>query len=179
MKTSGKHALNPHEYRRISSVSTPRARASRCVAAPSSRCLPAGVPSDRSSSLGWEKHRQLCPRQRNRTILGLRPNETATLKSLGKQAQTFAIPPKQSYGVAPAPAKNKHAPGKWLPMKYSLYLRAESRKTSPHIGHACDNPDPGARAQLDHDRRASKTTRSNRMSAPLSAVIRARPGNSM
>ena len=88
-----------------------------------------------------QKHRQLSARQRHRAISDLRPNKSAALKTLGKQAQAFLAPPKQLYGVASAPAKDKDVTGKPLLMKNRLHLRAQTLKPSPHVGHTSNKPD--------------------------------------
>ena len=50
----------------------------------------------------FEQHRQLCRAQRDAPGLGLWPDESASLKTLGQQAHAVAIAPQQLDQIAPA-----------------------------------------------------------------------------
>src|SRR6266567_1146115 len=74
----------------------------------------------------FQKHRKLRTTQVNRSALGLRPDETAALQSLGEQAQTIAVPPQELYDIASATAKNEHMSGEGLLLQHSLHLATKS-----------------------------------------------------
>ena len=80
----------------------------------------------------------------------------AAFKTLGKQTQTFAIPPKQFYGVASASTKDENMSGERLLMQYRLYLRTQAGKPSAHICNTGGNPYLRSRAQLDRGRKLSR-----------------------
>ena len=127
----------------------------------------------------FQKHRKLSAAETHRSTIGLRPDESAALQSLGKEAQAISVPPKKFYDVASAPAKHEHMPGEWLLMQYVLYLRTQSIKAATQIRHSCRNPDLRSRRKLDHLRRLSRIERTRDGSAPRSTLINARPGSSM
>jgi len=117
--------------------------------------------------------------QRNGPALRLRPNEAATLQSLGKQAKPIAIEPQKFYLVAAASTKNKDVSREWLLVEHRLHLRAQPVEAAAHIRHASSKPGPRARAEFDHLRKLSRIKCNIVASAPLSTLIVARPGNSM
>jgi len=127
----------------------------------------------------FHQHRQLRPRQRNRSFFSLRPDESPALKPLRKQTQTVFIGPQNLDRVASAPAKNKDVSREWLLLEDHLHLRTQPRKAAPHIGHARRDPYACSCTQLDHRRKLSRIACSAARSAPCSTVIVARPGNSM
>src|SRR5664279_1798923 len=69
----------------------------------------------------FQKHRELCATEPHASTVRLRPDESTTLKALGKQAKTIAIPPQQFYDVASAPAKHEDVSGEWLLLKHGLH----------------------------------------------------------
>jgi len=70
-------------------------------------------------------------------------------------------------------------PGERLLLENGLHLRTQTIETTPHVGHAGGDPNPGSRAQFDHLRKLSRIDLNNAGSAPLSTLINALPGNSM
>jgi len=73
-----------------------------------------------------KQHRQLCPAQHHHTLLSPRPDESATLQALGKQAQPVAIPPQQLDEIAAAAAKAKHVTRERILPEYCLRLRRQA-----------------------------------------------------
>jgi hypothetical protein len=57
-----------------------------------------------------EQHRQLGPAQHRHPFLSPRPDESATLQTLGKQTQPVAIPPQQLDQIAAGPRKQNTWP---------------------------------------------------------------------
>lgn len=115
----------------------------------------------------------------NNSALGLRPDKASTLQALGEQTQTVAIPPQQLDGVASSSAEHEHVSGERLFVQYVLHLRTQSIESAAQIRHSCCNPDLGPDRKLDHWRRLSRIERNSDGSAPLSTLIRARPGSSI
>ena len=74
----------------------------------------------------FEQHRKLRTRQTNSSALDLRPDEPATLQSLGKQAQSVTIEPQKFNDVATAPPENKDMSGERLLLKHRLHLRTQT-----------------------------------------------------
>lgn len=112
-------------------------------------------------------------RQADSSFRSLRPDESASLKTLGKQAQAVSIEPEKLDHVASAPAKDEDVTGERLLLQHS---GPETHVSYPsHRG----DPDPPSRAKLDHLRRLSRIERNGAASAPHSTLIIARPGNSM
>ena len=109
----------------------------------------------------FEQHRKLRTRQTHGSFRSLRPDESASLQTLGKQAQAVAIEPEKLDHVASAPAKDKDMAGERLLLQHRLHLRTQAIETTPHIRHAGGNPDLRSRAKLDHLRKLSRIERNN------------------
>jgi len=138
----------------------------------------------RKSALGpapidaFQKHRQLSAAQRHRSAVCLGPHVTSAFQALRGQTKTIAIEPQQLHLVAAPAAKDKDVARIGLRVEHRLHLSAQTIKASPHIGHACSDPDPRPCAQIDHGRRLSNTARNNAASTPLSTRIFTSPDNS-
>src|ERR1700679_811100 len=127
----------------------------------------------------FQQHRQLRTRQTNGSFCSLRPDESSSFKTLGKQTQPVTIEPKNLHDVATASSENEDMTGERLLVENCLHLRAQTVETTTQVGHAGCKPDLGPCAQFNHLRRLSRIARSNTGSAPHSTLIIARPGNSM
>src|SRR5215472_7209299 len=127
----------------------------------------------------FQKHRKLGSTDVYHSALRLRPDEPTSLQTLRKKTKTIAVEPQALHDVAASAAKNKDMSGKWLLLENGLHLRAETVKATTHIGDAGRYPDLGSNRKLDHLRRLSSIDRNKDGSAPLSTLIKARPGNSM
>ena len=117
--------------------------------------------------------------QTNSSFGSLRPDESSSLQTLGKQTKTVAVEPQQLDDVAATSTKNEDVTGERLLLKHRLHLSTETLEASPHVGHAGGDPYPRSGAQFDHLCKLSRIERSNTGSAPLSTLIVALPGNSM
>lgn len=131
---------------------------------------------DSSPVDAFQQHRKLGATELNCSALGLRPDESSAFQSLGKQAQTIAIPPEELYDIASASAEQEHVSGEGLLLKHSLHLSTEAIEATAHVRHPGSNPDLRSGGELDHLRRLSNTARTRESSAPLSTLIIARPG---
>jgi hypothetical protein len=127
----------------------------------------------------FQKHRQLCATELHGATVGLRPDESATLQSLGKKAETIAIPPQQLYDVASPSAERENMAREWLLLERVLHLRAQPIEAATEIRHAGRNPDLRPGWRLDHLRRLSRINRTSEGSAPLSTLIVTRSSSSM
>jgi hypothetical protein len=58
----------------------------------------------------------------------LRPDESASLQTLGKQAKAVAVEPKNLYDVAAASSENEDVTGEGLLVEHRLHLRAQAVK---------------------------------------------------
>ena len=122
---------------------------------------------------------ELRTRQQDGSFRSLRPDESASLQTLGKQTKAVAIKPEKLDHVAPSSAKDKDMAGERLLLQHRLHLRTQAVETTPQVRHPGSDPDPRSRAKIDHLRRLSRTERNNAGSAPHSTLIIARPGISM
>ena len=127
----------------------------------------------------FQKHRQLRASQTNGAFGSLRPDESSSLQTLGKQTKAVAVEPQQLDDVTAASAENEDVTGERLLLKHRLHLRTETLEAAPHVGHAGGDPYPRSGAQLNHLCKLSRIDRSNTGSAPHSTLIVALPGNSM
>lgn len=92
----------------------------------------------------FQEHRQLCRREGNGAALRLRPHEAALLEALSEETKTIAIEPKTLHDVTMPAAEDKDMAGEGLQLEHRLHLSAQSMKSSPHVGDAGRDPDPGA-----------------------------------
>ena len=122
---SSKTRMNTGESR---SSLTPQPQASRSSPACANRCL-------REASRAAHDVRRTVPSR------SLRPDESASLQTLGKQTKTIAIPPQELDDVASAPAKHEDVSGERLLLKNGLHLRTQTIEATAHIGHAGGDPD--------------------------------------
>src|ERR1700730_17831330 len=106
-----------------------------------------------------EQHGQLGPAQHRHPFLSPRPDESATLQTLGKQTQHVAIPPHQLNEITAAAAKAEHMAAERILPEHRLRLRRQTVETLAHVGDAGRQPYPGARRQSVH-RSSSITCRS-------------------
>jgi hypothetical protein len=53
----------------------------------------------------------------------LRPDESSSFQTLGKQAQTITVPPQELYDIASAPAKHEEMPATLHPSRFCLSSR--------------------------------------------------------
>ena len=127
----------------------------------------------------FQKHRQLRASQTNGAFGSLRPDESSSLQTLGKQTKAVAVEPQQLDDVTAASTKNEDVTGERLLLKHRLHLRTETLEAAPHVGHAGGDPYPRSGAELDRLCKLSRIDRSNTGSAPHSALIVAPLGNSM
>jgi hypothetical protein len=165
-ETGGNHPQNPHEYRGIMTYY-------------SHRNLRRPGPLRPAPVDAFQQHRQLRTRQTNGPFCSLRPDESSSFKTLGKQTQPVTIEPENLHHVATASSENEDVTGERLLVEHRLHLRAQTVEATPHVGHAGCEPDLRPGAKFNHLRRLSRIERSNAGSAPLSTLIIARPGNSM
>lgn len=86
----------------------------------------------------------------NRAFAGLRPDEAATLQSLGEEAEAIPIPPKQFDQIATSTAKDEDVAGKGIRGEFLLNDTGQAIKTTAHVSHASGEPDPGVTRQTDH-----------------------------
>src|SRR5271168_3498129 len=127
----------------------------------------------------FQKHRELCTRQVDGSFRGLRPDESSSLQTLGKQTQAVSVPPQKLHDVASASTKNEDMSGERLLFENGLHLRAQAIESTAHVGHARGQPYLRPAAKFDHLRKLSRIDLNSDGSAPLSTLIIARPGNSM
>ena len=90
----------------------------------------------------------------------------AAFKTLGKQAQALAIPPKQFYGVASAPTKDKDVSGERLLMQHCLYLSTQARKPSSRRVEVTSDPDDNIFVECADAARADFLITGNRKHFP-------------
>jgi hypothetical protein len=157
-----------------------KSRMNKGEAASSSDCdfrLPCSLNSPPVDA--FQKQRKLCATEPHGPTLGLRPDESAALKTLGKQSQTISIPPKKSYNVASAPPEYKDMSREWLLVKNGLHPGTESVETATHVSDTGGDPDLRSCGKPDHLRRLSRMDRTRTGSASLSTLIIARSGRSM
>jgi hypothetical protein len=69
--------------------------------------------------------------------------------------------------------------GERLLFEHGLHLRAQTIKSTTHVGHAGGQTYLRSGAKFDHLRRLSRIDLSSDGSAPRSTLIMALPGNSM
>jgi hypothetical protein len=62
----------------------------------------------------FEQHRKLRTRQTNSSFRSLRPDESSSLETLGKQTQAVTVPPQKFYDVTSAPSENEDVSGERL-----------------------------------------------------------------
>jgi hypothetical protein len=79
----------------------------------------------------FEQHRKLRTRQTHSSFRSLRPDESSSLQTLGKEAQAVAIEPEKLDHVASAPAKDKDVAGERLLLQHRLHLRTQAVETTP------------------------------------------------
>ena len=108
------HPQNPHEYRGITMVNQ-----TATLRRPGPLGLRQSMPSRSIESCA--RVRQTVP------SVGLRPDESSSLQTLGKQTQTIAIPPQKLYDVASASAKHEDVSGE--------RLLVQARSAPAHSGH--------------------------------------------
>src|ERR1035438_8875563 len=90
------------------------------------------VPSVACGQMNRPRSRRLA----NGSFSSLRPDESSSLQTLGKQAKAVAVEPQQLDDIAAASAENKDVTGERLLIEHRLHLRTQAVETPTHIGHA-------------------------------------------
>src|SRR6185312_13584625 len=96
-----------------------------------------GAPIDR-----FQKHGQLRHGQRDKPLLGLRPDETTTIQLLRVQAHALTIPEQNLHQVTSTTAKNVERAAVGIVLQCRLHLRRERVEALPHVGDPAGQIDP-------------------------------------
>jgi len=127
----------------------------------------------------FKQHGQLRRGQRDRSRISLRPDESAFLQSLGKQAHALTIPPQQLDDVAALSSKHKDVAREGILRERALHQRGQTIKAAAHVRQTRGQPHACSRRQTDHatSRRVCSTQRTLASSTAPHRRTRAPPNS--
>src|SRR5208282_1069954 len=126
----------------------------------------------------FEQVAELCRCDCHHSIGRRRPDESATLQPLRKQAQALPVMPQDLEQSAAAPTEHEQMPAVRIPLERLLHQQRQAIKTLAHVGMASRQPNPRAAWGRDHHRRlpfASAFIRADTVEASTGPEIRIRP----
>src|ERR1700733_5058804 len=118
---------------------------------------------------------QLRGTDRNGSVRRRRPDEAATLQSLGVKRHADAVMPNDLDQVASGTSENVKIAGMRIAAEHLLHLQRQPVHAFPHVGSADRQPNPHPAGNRDHRRARTSSTRSNAAASTSRSTRTRRP----
>src|SRR6266481_2278002 len=116
----------------------------------------------------FDQHRQLRRRQRDHSVLRLRPDEPTLLKPLGEKHETLAIEIDRLDQIAAPAPEDEQSADIGIGAEHALDLGHEPIETLPHVRGAAGEEDPRPGRRRDH--RPSSAASTQRSAVPSTSL---------